>query len=100
MMLEYKESGGQVEPKVGILSRAMQGWFVPVDLIRSYYGDGIAVYYEFMNFFLRWMIVPAIMGTSIFVLNRLFLDDLSKSPFSAFFSIGMSVWAALFSINW
>jgi hypothetical protein len=73
---------------------------MPVEMIRSYYGDGVAMYYEFMNFFLRWMTIPAIFGFATWVCNWTIFEDPSKSPMSAVFSIGMSIWASLFMINW
>jgi anoctamin-10 len=78
----------------------MKGWFVPVDLIRDYYGDETAIYFEWMNFFLRWISVPGLMGLVIKILNYMLYEDVSKSPLNAFFSIVMAIWAALFSVNW
>jgi hypothetical protein len=59
------------EPTDGIFSKASGNWMAPVDLIRGYYGDEVAVYFEFMNFFLVWMIVPGVLGLSANLLNRL-----------------------------
>lgn len=78
----------------------MKGWFVPVDLIRDYYGDETAIYFEWMNFFLRWISIPALVGLLIKITNYFVFEDVSKSPLNALFSILMAVWAALFSVNW
>ena len=52
------------------LQKAMKSWMVNVDLIRSYYGDQVAVYFEFMNYFLKWIFVPGIAGTVVSLINR------------------------------
>lgn len=77
----------------------MKNWFVPVNLIREYYGEEVAIYFEWMNFFLKWVFPPAVLGFVSWILNNLFYDP-ESSPLNAFFSIVMSIWAALFAINW
>ena len=75
-------------------------WFVPVKPIREYYGDTVAIYYEWMNFFLKWCTVPAAAGLIIRILNSYYFEDVSKSPLNALFSIGMAFWSILFIVNW
>jgi hypothetical protein len=53
----------------------MKGWFVPVEQIRDYYGEEIAIYFEWMNFFLRWMIFPSVIGLGFWILNQFFFED-------------------------
>lgn len=77
----------------------MKHWLVPVDLIRDYYGEEVAMYFEWMNFFLRWVLPPGVLGLVSWILNNLLFDP-ESSPLNAFFAIAMSIWAALFSINW
>lgn len=75
-------------------------WFVDTEIIRDYYGDTIAIYFEWMNFFLKWIAVPGAFGLIFRVLNTMMYEDVSKSPLNALFSIGMSFWATLFITNW
>lgn len=77
----------------------MKQWFVPVDLIRTYYGEEVAIYFEWMNFFLKWILPPGIAGLVFWILNCFFFDP-ESSPLNAIFAIVMSIWAALFAINW
>jgi hypothetical protein len=79
---------------------ALKQWFVPIDMIREYYGEEIAIYFEWMNFFLQWIAVPAGLGVVIKVCNSIFYEDTSKSPLSAAFSIGMALWASMFAVYW
>jgi len=69
-------------------------------MIREYYGEEIAIYFEWMNFFLQWIAVPAGLAVIIKVLNSIFFEDVSKSPLSAAFSIGMALWASMFAVYW
>lgn len=100
-MLDFKLHGDSKDynPNDTLTKKAMKHWFVPVDLIKEYYGEEIAIYFEWMNFFLRWMLFPAIFGILIWSLNQ-FLFDPATSPLNALFSIYMAFWGALFSINW
>ena len=47
----------------------MKHWFMPVPLIRQYYGEEIAIYFEWMNFFLRWIAIPGAFGLGSWILN-------------------------------
>jgi hypothetical protein len=92
-------TGSKFDPKISLLKRSLRNWFVPVDLVRDYYGEEVAIYFEWMNFFLRWMTIPALGG--IFIrLSNTFIFEPERSPMSALFAILMSIWAALFAINW
>ena len=98
-MLDVKRNAA-TEPCSGIVAKAMKNWLVPVDLVRGYYGDGVAMYYQFMNFFLKWIFIPGCCGVFINIINKLAFENPGHSPLNAVFSIGMSIWAALFSVNW
>ena len=88
------------EEDSSLLKQAMKRWLAPVDHIRSYYGEEVAIYYEWMNFFLRWMMVPAVLGLTTRVFNTFYFGDTGHSPLNALFSIFISIWAALFAIKW
>ena len=93
-------------PQFSIWSQTIRQWEAPVDWIRDYYGDEIAIYFEWMNFFLSWIIVPGLTGVLIKGINILFYEELSTvedsshSPFNAVFSIIMTFWGSLFIIYW
>ena len=48
---------------------------MPIDIIREYYGDEIAVYFDWMNFFQKWIGVPAIFGIIFRILNMIFFEN-------------------------
>ena len=83
-----------------LLKHSMSDWLAPTTVIREYYGDEIAIYFEWMNSFLVSIRTPALLGLSCRILNSVFYEDVSESPLNALFSIFMAFWGALFSINW
>jgi hypothetical protein len=34
------------------LKEALKHWFVPTDLVREYYGENVAIYFQWMNHFI------------------------------------------------
>jgi anoctamin-10 len=95
-MLE-REHGGNYPT---LSAKALKSWFVPTNAIREYYGDEVAVYYEWMNFFLLWVAIPGGLGIIIKTLNFFFYEDTGKSPLNAAFSIMMAIWATMFATEW
>lgn len=101
-MLELKRSiqdGTTFDPKSSLLSESLKNWFVPVQHIRDYYGEEVAIYFEWMNYFLTNMMLPGALGLVFYILNQFFFEP-ESSPLNAFFAIVMSIWSAIFAINW
>jgi len=91
---------GKLQDRYVLSKSSGQRLFLPTDIIRDYYGEEVAIYFEWMNFFLRWIAVPGGLAIIIRTCNTLFFEDVSKSPLNAVFSIGMGFWATLFIVNW
>ena len=68
-------------------------------MIRSYYGDETAIYFEWMNKTNFLLSIPGTVSTFVFIGN-LFYWDIETSPGSAIFSIVMSVWGSIFIVLW
>ena len=83
-----------------IWKQASLGIFIDEEVIREFYGDQIAIYYAWMNYFLKWIAAPAAFGVTFRTANYFLYEDMSKSPFNAAFSIGMAFWGILFATNW
>ena len=74
-------------------------FFIDVNKIRDYYGDEIAVYFEWMNYFQKWLWMPAILAVFVFICNQT-IWDVETSPGSGIFSIFMALWGTFFLLFW
>jgi len=70
-----------------------------VEGIREFYGDEVAIYFDWMNHFLKFLLVPAIFAIFIFVGNNT-IYTIDNSPLSAYFSILMTFWGVFFTVFW
>ena len=52
------------------LDPAQLKYFPHIDAIRDYYGEGMALYFAWMNFMLKWLCLPAICGVIVFLLSH------------------------------
>ena len=70
-MVDFVKSGEKYNVKTGtgIMHKASSNWFLSVEIIRDYYGDEIAIYFAWMNYFQKWIVIPAIFGFFIFCYN-------------------------------
>lgn len=46
----------------GIMDSVMKSYNAPVKDIRSYYGEAIAIYFEWCNFMAKWLLIPSIIA--------------------------------------
>jgi hypothetical protein len=38
----------------------------PLDDIAQYFGEGVAFYFAFVEFYTRWLVLPALLGSLVF----------------------------------
>mmetsp|Transcript_47156 Transcript_47156/g.75551 ORF Transcript_47156/g.75551 Transcript_47156/m.75551 type:complete len:954 (+) Transcript_47156:88-2949(+) len=64
----------------------------PLPEIRNYFGEPVAFYFAFLQFYLKWLIAPAFVGTAFFIW-QMAAEELAVSgiPFLCFFMIFWSV---------
>ncbi|GMH43041.1 hypothetical protein BSKO_10963 [Bryopsis sp. KO-2023] len=72
----------------------------PVTLYRDYFGEGVAYYWAWMNFYTLFLIAPAMVGLLIYIINRSQGWTVDDSPCVPFFSVFMVFWGALFMKCW
>lgn len=89
--------------------KEQQDWFVdnwiskffgkqPIDEIRNYFGEKLAIYFAWIGFYIKWLIPASIIGVILFSLE-IFLTDYGMI-LSAISSVFISLWASLFSDFW
>lgn len=67
--------------------------------IREHYGDDCAIYFEWMNYFQQWLLIPS--GLAILVYFSVqYVWDIHTSPAAGIFSIVMSLWGTIFLVSW
>lgn len=72
--------------------------FVNVDEIRAYYGDETAIYFEWMNYFQSWLLIPAFLAILVYFSSYYF--DLTANPCAGLFSAFMAIWGTLYITSW
>ena len=90
------------DPKQSALMKQVKNPFsiyVDVSKIRSMYGDEIAIYFEWMNYFQKWLLIPAAMAIAVYFSVQYFYD-IETSPLAGAFSIFMSLWGTVFLVSW
>ena len=73
--------------------------FIDVELVRNMYGDEVAIYFEWMQHFMRHLLWPGIFAIIVFFANQT-LYTFDSSPLSALFSVSMTFWGVFFNVNW
>lgn len=76
-----------------------QFWKQPIDEIRDYFGEKLAIHFAWLGFYLKWLIPASIIGLLLFLLQTFLSQDYSML-ISSLSCIFMSIWATLFSDFW
>ena len=77
----------------------MKNWLVPTEQVRDYYGDHVAIYFEWMNHYLKWLASAGLFGLVVTVLNYVYKEDMN-SHFNVFYSAFIVIWSVLFVMFW
>jgi hypothetical protein len=100
-MIRAVRDGHADDPKNSHIMR--QIWslttiYIDVKKIRDYYGDELAIYFEWMNFLQSWLLIPS--AFAIFVWGSNQYIDIGENPFTGMFSIIMSLWGTVYLCSW
>ena len=90
---------GSIESNLMKGAKKFNNFFTSVSDIREYYGDETAIYFEWMNYFQRWLLLPAVFAILSYVGN-FFYDDISRNPLAGLFSAFMAVWGTIYITCW
>jgi anoctamin-10 len=95
----HENRGLKERSKLFAQSREWGRIFIDVSLIRSYYGDEVAIYFEWMNYFQKFLLYPGIFAVFVFIANNT-IYTFNDSPISACYSVFMTFWGVFFMVNW
>ena len=73
---------------------------LPIEKIKNYYGDEVAFYFSWLNFFNAWLIIPAIGGIVVNIIRYYNGDSIEDCEITPFFGMGVFIWACLFIRYW
>jgi len=92
-------SNDRMSRKEKMVQVAFKGWLVPTEMVRNYYGDKVAIYFEWMNHYLKWLASAGLFGLVVTALNFMFKKDMN-SPFNVYYSAFMVIWSICFVMFW
>jgi hypothetical protein len=78
-----------------ILQQTMRSLHVPVHEIRDYYGEEITFYFAWMDFWTRWLVVPAFFGVITLAQRWYRGDTVDEDEYTPFYGLICFLWAIL-----
>ena len=66
--------------------------------VKAYYGEKVAMYYAFLDFYNRMLVVPSIFGVLTMVGQA--FTTVEHNPVSVFYSVAVAAWAVVFLSLW
>ncbi|KAI7816256.1 calcium-activated chloride channel-domain-containing protein [Gamsiella multidivaricata] len=85
----------------------------PLDLVNTYFGERIGIYFAWLGHYTKWLVVPAAVGIAVFVfgvVNAARLKKLDATPNALFaifdnaltmpFALFMSIWSTVYIEFW
>lgn len=76
------------------------GVAVPIQDIRDYYGEEIAFYFAWMDFYIRYLVFPGVVATIIRIARYYRGDTIDNCDLTPFHGIFLFVWGIIFLRNW
>ena len=70
----------------------------PLDRIASYFGESIAFYFAWLEFYTNWLVFPAVIGALLFV-GQLYWGEIDIA-YAPLFSLFVALWAILLLEFW
>jgi len=69
----------------------------PLDKVRDYFGEDIALYFAFLGYYTFWLAPLALLGTMTWALQLVYGFDVVVLPF---YTVASSLWAMFFLVFW
>lgn len=70
----------------------------PIDSIQSYFGEKLGLYYAFMDFYTKWLVVPAMIAVPLQAM--IFVHGGYDAPYIPCYAAMLSIWSVLFCQQW
>lgn len=73
--------------------------YQPIDEIRDYFGDEVAIYFAWMAVFTRALVFPSLFGV-IAIISQWMSGGVNDNPLTVPYSIFFSAWSIIFLGTW
>lgn len=73
---------------------------MPINLIQSYYGDGVAFFFAWMDFMTKWFMIPGLLGLVVYFIRRARGDTVDNCDFTPFVGLATFFWAIFCDRCW
>ena len=73
---------------------------MPINLIQSYYGDGVAFFFAWMDFMTKWFMIPGLLGLAVYFIRRARGDTVDNCDFTPFVGLATFFWAVFCDRCW
>jgi hypothetical protein len=74
--------------------------YQPLDEIRNYFGDHVALYFAWVGLYTQWLVAPAFTGACTMAGNFINEGGLESNPLVLAYSIFLSLWSTSFLEAW
>lgn len=74
--------------------------YQPLDEIRNYFGDHVALYFAWLGLYTQWLVAPAATGALTMAGNYINDGGLESNPLVLAYSIFLSLWSTSFLEAW
>ena len=74
--------------------------YQPIDEVRDYFGDSIGMYFSFLGYYTRALVVPAIFGIMVETTSMTIYDGVDKNPLTLAYSFFLAIWSVTFQSGW
>ena len=73
---------------------------MPINLIQSYYGDGVAFFFAWMDFMTKWFMFPGLLGLIVYFIRLARGDTVDNCDFTPFVGLATFFWAVFCDRCW
>lgn len=83
-----------------LFDKVMKSYSAPTEDIRKYYGESIAIYFEWCNFMAKWLLIPSIFAVALYIHEKIYGLTSDSATYNGYYSFAIAVWAPLLVIFW
>lgn len=74
---------------------------IPLDKIKNYYGEKIALYFEFLKYFQLHLLIPGVLGLGVFIVQRVLeQNNPAVLACNGFYCLFIIIWSTIFIEIW